>query len=296
MPDADRLVVIRGLSEQNPGVVRGVSGADVQAWRARAASFERIELAIAAPRDLGDEGNDTPAERLSGQAATSGYLELLGAQTVLGRTFTEGEAQSRARVVILSHRLWLRRYGGDPAILNREIPVDTARSIVIGIMAPAYSDRNPRVEFWTPMHIAPDLAPTSGRMLGAVAKLARGVSAEQAERQLAAISAQLALERPQTNAGWTVRLIPLHEHLFGWARQPLANLQVAVALVLVMACANISSLLLARGTVRRREIAVRIALGAGRARIIRQLLTEAALLAAGGGLLGLLIVWAICMD
>ena len=291
MADADRLVVIRGISEQSPGVLRGVSGADVQVWGARAASVERIGLAIAGPRDLGDEGDDRAAERLSGQAATGGYLELHGAQTALGRTFTESEAQDRARVVILSHRLWLRRYGGDPAILNRDIPVDSGRSTVIGIMAPAYSDRNPRVDFWTPMYIAPDLAPTSGRMLGAVARLAPGVSVEQAERELAAISAQLARERPQTNAGWTVRLVPLREHLFGWARQPLTNLQVAVALVLVMACANISSLLLARGTVRRREIAVRIALGAGRGRIVRQLLTEAGLLAAGGGLLGLLIVW-----
>ena len=291
MADADRLVVIRGISEQNPGVLRGVSGADVQVWRARAVSFERIELAIASPRDLGDEGNDTPAERLSGQATTSGYLELHGAQTVLGRTFTELEAQDRARVVVLSHRLWLRRYGGDPAVVNRDIPVDSGRSTVIGVMAPAYSDRNPRVDFWTPMYIAPALAPTSSRMLSAVARLAPGVSAEQAERELAAISTQLALERPQTNAGWTVRLVPLREHLFGWARQPLANLQVAVALVLVMACANISSLLLARGTVRRREIAVRLALGAGRGRIVRQLLTETGLLAAGGGLLGLLIVW-----
>lgn len=288
-PDADRLVAIRSVSQDNPAGPRGVSAADYVAWKERSGTFDSIELSIAGPRDLGNEG-DTAAERTTGQSVTAGYFRMLGVNPLLGRMFTDEEARAGARVVILSHGLWQRRYGGATDILNRSIPVDAGRSTVIGVM-PAYGYRSPRVEFWTPMHVAPSATPAAGRLFGALARMKAGVTVEQAQRDLAAVSAQLALERPVVNAGWTVRVVPLREELFGWTRQPLLTIEAAVFLVLLMACANIAALLIARGTVRHREIAMRVVLGAGRARIVRQLLTESVLLSLAGGGLGLLVAW-----
>jgi putative ABC transport system permease protein len=290
--DAERLIAIRSVSQQNPGGTYGVSAADYLAWKVRAQTIEGIELSIAGPRDLGDEG-DIPAERAVGQSVTEGHFAMLRAQPILGRVFTSDEVRTGARLVVLSHTLWQRRYGGAADILNRSIPVDSGRSTVIGVMPEGYGHRIPRVEFWTPMQVGPVTSPQPRRLFSAIARLKRGVTLPQAQRDLASIAAQTARERRQDAGEWSVRVLPLREDYFGWTRQPLIILEVAVALVLGMACANIAAILLARGTVRRHEIAMRVALGAGRARIIRQLLTESVLLSLGGGVLGLLVAWAV---
>jgi putative ABC transport system permease protein len=290
--DADRLIAIRSVSHENPSGTYGVSAADYLAWRDRSTTIERIELSIAGPRDLGDEG-DIPAERAVGQSVTEGHFGMLGVQPIIGRVFTPEEARTGARVVVLSHSLWQRRYGAAADILNRSIPVDSGRSTVVGVMPEGYGFRIPRVEFWTPMQIGPVASPEPRRLFSAIARVKPGATVAQVQQDLAAIAAQEARGRPAAAGHWGVRVLPLREEYFGWTREPLIIVEVAVALVLLMACANIAAILLARGTVRRQEIAMRVSLGAGRPRIIRQLLTESLLLSMGGGVLGLVVAWAV---
>jgi putative ABC transport system permease protein len=291
MADADRLIVIRSVAQNDPGVGRGVSAFEYAAFKARARTLDGMALAIGGPRDLGDDGA-APAERVTGQAVTAGFFELLAVQPEIGRLFTAEEADASARVVILSHELWQRRYGGDPGIIGRAIRVDSGMSVVIGVTPESYSYRNPRVDFWTPMSVPATPRPATSRLFLAVGRVKPALDLADVRRELSAIAALLAGESPATNAGWDARISTLRDELFGWTQEPLLNLQAAVGLVLLLACTNLSALLLARGSVRRREIAMRIVLGAGRARVIRQLLTESLLLSGGGAALGLLVAWA----
>jgi predicted permease len=290
-PHAARLVVLRSVPLDKPSETRGVAAGDYLAWKERNRTLDAIELSLTGPRDLGADENGAPAERTSGKSTTPGFFATLGIQPFLGRTFTEQESRTRAPVVVISHRLWQRRYNDDAQILNKRIRIDRTTVTIIGVMPEELTQSNPRIEFWTPMFIEPDRALGAARLFGSIARLKPGVRIEDAQRDLEAISAQLARERPQLNAGWGVRVQSLHESLYGWTREPLITLAVAVALVLLIACANVAALLLARGSVRRREIAMRVALGAGRPRIIRQLITESVLLSIGGGVLGLVVAW-----
>jgi putative ABC transport system permease protein len=291
VPDGDRLVVIRSVPLEKPAETRGVSVGDYLAWKERSRTLDAVELSLTGPRDLGADENGAPAERSSGKSITPGFFATLGVQPFLGRSFTVEESRTGGAVVILSYQLWQRHYGGDRQILNRQIRVDRSSLTVIGIMPEELARSNPRVEFWTPMYIDPDRTAGAARLFGSLARLKDGVTIEDAQRELDVIAAQLARERPDVSGGWGVRVQSLHESLFGWTREPLMTLAVAVALVLLIACANIAALLLARGSTRQREIAMRMALGAGRARIIRQLLTESVLLSIGGGALGLAVAW-----
>ena len=288
---ADRLVVLRSVPLDTPAETRGVAVGDYLAWRESNRTLDAIELSLTGPRDLDADENGAPAERTTGKSTTFGFFATLGVQPFLGRTFTEQESRTRAPVVVISHRLWQRRYNRDPQILNKRIRIDRTVTTIIGVMPEELSRSNPRVEFWTPMFIEPDRPAGAARLFGSIARLKAGVRIEDAQRDLEGISAQRARERPELNAGWGIRVLSLHESLYGWTREPLTTLAVAVALVLLIACANVAALLLARGSVRRREIAMRVALGAGRPRIIRQLITESVLLSMGGGLLGLIVAW-----
>jgi putative ABC transport system permease protein len=290
LPDADRLVVIRSVPLANPAQMSGASLLEFFAWRDRSRAFDAIEVSIAGPRDLGAD-NGTPADRITGQSVTGGWFATFGAQALLGRVLTQADNHPRSDAVVISQRLWESRYGADPGILNRRIRVGDAQMTIVGVMSRDFRFSDPRVDCWVPLYLFPNQAPGGGRYFGVTARLKPGVSVERAQADLSAIAAQLAKERPERQAGWGVRVRPLGEALFGWAKEPLLTLWVAAALVLLIACANVGGLQLSRASVRHREIALRVSLGAGRARIVRQLVTESVLLSFAGGILGLFVAW-----
>ena len=205
-PHADRLVVLRSVPLDKPSETRGVAAGDYLAWKERNRTLDAIELSLTGPRDLGADENGAPAERTSGKSTTPGFFATLGVQPFLGRTFTEQESRTRAPVVVISHRLWQRRYNGDPQILNKRIRIDRTAVTIIGVMPEELTQSNARIEFWTPMFIEPDRALGAARLFGSIARLKPGVRIEDAQRDLEAIAAQLARERPELNVGWGVRV------------------------------------------------------------------------------------------
>jgi putative ABC transport system permease protein len=289
-PNESRLVAIYG---ENPG--RGyrdtnISWPDYRSWRANTRTLESLGMWTWITATLSDDANE--AERVSGAWVTANLFPTLGVRPLIGRGFTEEEeTPGRDLVVLLSHRLWQRRFAADSAIVGKRITIDGKRYTVAGVMPPRFNFPD-RGDLWLPFATAASEELHGNRgYAGAIGRLKPGQTIDQARADLHAIDAELARQFPNDNYGWQAEVKSLRNDLVGDFERPLRVFLVAVGLVLLLVCANLANLMLARATTRAREIAIRSALGASRRRLTLQLLVESLLIAILGGVLGIAIAW-----
>ena len=292
--DPSRLVMIVTTPPAHPETNEPATVPDYIAWKEQSRSFENLGAADVDARDFGVAENGVAPERLIGEGFTPAVFQVLGVRPLLGRTFTDDEDAigAPAKVLLISQRLWQRRFASDPNIVGKTIRTGNDTVTIIGVMPPDFHLAEEDADFWQPLVINRFQLKGSAPYLNVVARLKPGVSAAQAQEEMKSIADQLARNFPTRNKGRGVRVEPLHDALFGWMKQPLGMLEGVVAFVLLIACANVAGLQLARGATRQTEVAVRAALGAGRWRIVRQFLVESVLLSLVGGVLGAILAWA----
>ena len=299
--EPDRLMVVW---TDNPSFNLGIhelppSQQDVLDWRQRAQSFEQVAAVSSVQADLDQNGE---SKRIGGVSVTANFFLTMGVPPILGRGFTSEEEQpGQDKVVVISDGLWRREFGGDPRLIGTPIQLNNESRVVVGVMPegfnfprstemPAPYNLPAQSELWLP--VARDSKfwqDDVNRQFIVLGRLKPGVSVTRAQAEMDAMAQQAATERPATHAGWSTHLRPIARQVTGQTRPVLMVLLGAVAFVLLIACVNIASLLLSRAAARRREMAIRSAIGAGRARVIRQLLTESVVLALLGGSLGMLL-------
>ncbi|NNF27445.1 MAG: ABC transporter permease [Gemmatimonadetes bacterium] len=287
--DPDQIVTLYQIDTQDGQRSEGVSAANVRDVRESADLFVQVAVADPWSHDLMRDGR---AVSLRSWAVSEGFFEAIGAQPALGRVFlTEEYLQDSEPVVMMGHATWQSRFGGDPSVVGSTVVLDGAERTVVGVLPPGFKFPAP-AELWSPRPFQPwdDRSRAAAYMAG-VARMALGVTVDQAQSQLDRISAELGATYPRSNGNKTIQALPIREFLFGDIRTPLLVLMGAVALVLLVAAANVAGLQLARGAGRAREYALRGALGASSSRLLRLVTVESTLLAGMGCALGILLAW-----
>jgi putative ABC transport system permease protein len=294
VPDADRVMVVSSINKSDPQSLSGVSVPDYIAWREQARSFG--DLAATAYGDVTLSGGTEP-QRVAALNVTAGYFRLLEVPAAMGRTFMPGEdAPGHEHVVVLSHKLWQSRFNGDAAIVGQSIPIDGERYTVIGVMPAKFRLNIFDASVWTPLLFSPQQMSAGGgadRPLSVLARLKAGVTPQQAQAEMATIAQQLEESYAASDKNWSARVLSLQEFMIQYAnvRAAMVVLMGAVVFVLLIACTNIANLMIARNSARQRELVIRAAVGAGRLRLVRQLLVESLLIGAAGGGLGFLLAF-----
>jgi putative ABC transport system permease protein len=285
-PNSDRLVTIWGV--QGPIGQNGVVYADYHDWRAENQTFD--DMGVFRGQSVNLTGGDTP-QRVTGMFVSASFMRLIGATPLQGRSFTDAETEiaTKAPVAVVSYESWQSRFGADPAIVGRTMVLNGQPHTVVGITRPHAQTPYGVPDVFLPIAYYPNASglQRGTRGVAAIGRIKPGVTFENAQRDLKALARRQEELYPATNKGFGVELQPLKEQIVGPTRAPLYIVFAAVIVVLLIACANVANLQLARGAARHRELSVRAALGAGRGRIAQQLLTESVLLSLVGGAAGL---------
>jgi putative ABC transport system permease protein len=286
--EPDRLVMVWGTTPRIPKETASLP--DFVDWRDQNQVFEGLTAIQFTNVNL--TGGEDP-ERLIGARVTADFLQVLRVRPALGRGFLAEEDQPGGpKVAVITHALWQRRFGGDPGVLNQTVELNNEAHAVVGVLPAEFRMPSLSPSVLMPLARNPAEAGRRADFLTVLGRLKPGVTIEAAETEMKTIMSRLEQQYPESNSGWTVYLVPLHEEIVGKLRPALLVLLGAVGCVLLIACANVANLMLARAASRQKEIAIRAALGAGRGRLLRQMLLEGLPLSLLGGALGLLLaVW-----
>jgi putative ABC transport system permease protein len=294
-PDAERIVYFEGKNPAAGISDSNISYLDFTEWSQQTDLFASTAAYWTGNADLSGDGAEPEAVPRAG--VTIGFFSVLGVQPFLGRAFVPEDDkpasfnEGRGTVAIISHGLWKRRFGSDPAIVGKQVVMKSRPLTVIGVMPPGF-EYPEQTQIWVNSAVNLSEEPRDNRAWEAIARLNSNVDLKQAQTRVSAINAQLDKHFHETNKGWDASLWTLQERLVREMKPSLLALLGAVGLVLLIACANVANLLLARSAARQKEIAIRAALGASRTRVLRQMLTESILLSAIGGIAGLVLsIW-----